>query len=198
MSGYESSPLTGAELFPKRVGGGSMQTVEKVLFYGGLVFGFATACVCIAFGALYHIQHLIIGVAILLVGGLFYLLLRGYLKDTMQDRKLVFYACFCLYFVSVSGLLYSVQWQKEADPFHGCTGWFLQNGNGGECGTTFPTTVKTYERCYSFRNATASQPMIATILNGLPGTNKTNKVTCQVARAWVSQCTGEAPNWTCK
>eukprot|EP00055_Hartaetosiga_balthica_P007337 m.25043 g.25043 ORF g.25043 m.25043 type:complete len:210 (-) comp5725_c0_seq1:1150-1779(-) len=197
MSGYETSPLTGHELFPKRVGGGSMQTVEKVLFYGALVFGFAVACVCIAFGALYHVQHLIIGIAILLVGGLFYLLLRGYLKDTFQDRKIVFYACFCLYFISVSGLLYSIQWQKTPDAFHGCTGWYLPSGNGGQCATTFPTSVKTYERCYFFRNATVATPMIATILNGLPGVNKSSIPTCQIARTWVSQCTGFDPTWTC-
>ncbi|EGD80169.1 hypothetical protein PTSG_10851 [Salpingoeca rosetta] len=202
MSGYEKSPLTGAELFPKRVESGSIHTLEKAVSYGTLLLAVAATGVCVAFGIQYHIQHLILGIVIILAAVHFYLLLRMYQKDELQERKLVYLGCLVVLALSIAGILYGVGWQTS-DPFYGCDdGWFHKPTGAfpkGICSHTLPTAIVPAKSCYhAIGSGGAAQGEFQfQLLQGLA--NQTKKgITCAQAQQWIQTCTNtKEVSWKC-
>eukprot|EP00043_Microstomoeca_roanoka_P005837 m.58333 g.58333 ORF g.58333 m.58333 type:complete len:206 (-) comp13140_c0_seq1:366-983(-) len=205
MSSYESSPLTGAELFPKRIESGSVHTLEKFVSYGTLLLAVAATGVCVAYGVKYHIEHVLLAFVIVVSAVHFYLLLRMYQKDDLQDRKMVYLGCFVVLFVSVVGILYAINW-VPSDPFYGCTNaWFHPPTTGypkGICAPTMPTIVNPSQSCYKLAPISSSTGPAQVQFTLLPAQVPQN-VTCQDGLQWAQACTNtngakDLPKFVCK
>eukprot|EP00049_Salpingoeca_infusionum_P005792 m.96924 g.96924 ORF g.96924 m.96924 type:complete len:193 (-) comp13086_c0_seq4:5723-6301(-) len=192
MSSFENAPLTGAELFPKRVSNGTMYSFERILGYGSFVLAFTACIIGIVFGIKNHIEHLVAGCVVLVVAAQFGYVARQYQLDLNQDKKVVYISWGILVLISALVMMYAFTWQKP-DPYHGCTGWFLPPSTirpNGICLSTLPSNFTKQETCYSL----SSTPTTA-LAQALP---KAATTSCSEAHSWLADCGAGNMTWSCK
>lgn len=189
MSGKsEYSPLSGADLLPKRLESGEMQSCERYIAYATMLLAACSAIVCIAFGVKEHIQHVIMGAVIALVGVQFFYICRLYKNDVLQDRKVVYLSAVVTIAVCAAGLIYATSW-KNADPYHGCRASYF-SAETDSC-LKFTTPIQ-HNRCYVVSGSTIQYS--ATML---PNSFNATLATCDNVQRWITSCTGQQPKWDC-
>eukprot|EP00039_Didymoeca_costata_P032955 m.40080 g.40080 ORF g.40080 m.40080 type:complete len:241 (-) comp9623_c0_seq1:1181-1903(-) len=108
------------DLLPHRLDSSSLEMVERGL--GGIAILIACVAALLGFihGFKYHMEHTVMAGTCIANAILFALLGRLYMKDFLQDRKVVYFSGFCLFLTSITGILYATTWNAPAACFGDC------------------------------------------------------------------------------
>ncbi|EDQ86647.1 uncharacterized protein MONBRDRAFT_33718 [Monosiga brevicollis MX1] len=94
-----------------------MQKVEKLLGGASFLLAIAATALLVVEGLKNgHAAHIVLAVCCILAATLFFFIARLYLKDYLQDRKVVYLACALVIVLSCCGLLYATAWGDSSCP----------------------------------------------------------------------------------